>query len=39
MVGGILPFGQIYPGQDAGLARDTWVDLVIRQHHSVNLDR
>ena len=38
MEGGVSPLGQVDLGQDAALARDPWVDLVVGKDHGVDLD-
>ena len=38
MVCSVPPLGEVEPGQDAALARDPRVDLVVRQDHGVDLD-
>ena len=36
---GISPLGEVNAPEDSTLARDTGIDLVIRQDHGVDLDR
>ena len=39
MEGGVSPPVEVDPGKDAGLAGNPRVDLVVRQHHRVHLQR
>ena len=35
--GGVPPAIEVDPGENAGLARNSRVDLVVREHHRVHL--
>ena len=35
--GGVSPAVEVDPGENAGLARNSRVDLVVREHHRVHL--
>ena len=37
--GGVPPAVEVDPGENAGLARNSWVDLVVGKNHRVHLQQ